>query len=97
MLHYTSYEHGYMIGQIFFALWVLPLGILIMRSTLVPKVMGILFVAETVFGLMAVIVHFLMPNASMETLFLVPGTLAELVFMFWLLIKGVRDARPMEV
>jgi predicted secreted protein len=97
MLYYTSYEHGYMIGQIFFALWVLPLGILIIRSTLIPKVMGILFVAETVFGLIAVIVHFLIPNASMETLFLVPGTLAEFVFMFWLLIKGVRAARPLKL
>lgn len=90
MFNYTAYEHGYMIGQIFFALWVLPLGMLIMRSTLIPKVLGILFVAETVFGLMAVIVHFVTPNASMETILLVPGILAEFFFMFWLLIKGVR-------
>jgi predicted secreted protein len=95
MLFYTAYQHGYMIGQIFFALWVLPLGILIIRSTLMPKVLGMLFVAETVCGLMAVIVHFLLPNDAMETVLLLPGMLAEFSFMFWLLIKGVRAATPL--
>lgn len=88
MLFYNLHEHGYMIGQIFFALWVLPLGVLIYKSRFIPKVFGILFVIETIFGLIAVIVHFLILNGTIETILLLPGTIAEFSFMFWLLIRG---------
>jgi hypothetical protein len=93
MLFYNSYEHGYMIGQIFFALWVLPLGVLIYKSGFIPKVFGILFVIETIFGLMAVIVHFLVPNGTIETTLLMPGAIAEFSFMFWLLIRGINELK----
>jgi hypothetical protein len=87
------YEHGYMIGQIFFALWVLPLGMLICRSGAIPKFLGILFIVETICGLAAVFVHFILSNTSMETVLLCPGTAAELLFMFWLLIWGVKGTK----
>lgn len=87
------YEHGYMIGQVFFALWVLPLGILIYKSGVIPKFLGILFTLETICGLAAVFVHFLLPNVSIETALLCPGTAAELLFMLWLLIRGVKEAK----
>ncbi|MFZ3132072.1 MAG: DUF4386 domain-containing protein [Desulfosporosinus sp.] len=93
MLYFHSYEHGYVIGQVFFALWVLPLGVLIYKSGFIPKVFGILFVIETIFGLLAVIVHFLVPNGSLETILLIPGTLAELSFMFWLIIWGINEPK----
>ncbi|MEN6317092.1 MAG: DUF4386 domain-containing protein [Clostridiaceae bacterium] len=97
MLFYNLYQHGYMIGQIFFALWVLPLGILIYKSKFIPKVFGILFVIETIFGLMAVIVHFLVSNGTMETILLLPGTIAEFSFMFWLLIRGINESKLLNV
>ena len=93
ILFYNLYQHGYMIGQIFFALWVLPLGVLIYKSRFIPKVFGILFVIETIFGLMAVIVHFLVPNGTMETILLLPGVIAEFAFMFWLLIRGINESK----
>lgn len=89
MFFYNLYQHGYMLGQIFFALWVLPLGILIYESGYIPKVFGLLFLIEAVFGLMAVIVHFLMPNAMMETIMMVPMMIAEFSFVAYLLIKGI--------
>ena len=93
MLSYTAYGHGYMIGQVFFALWVLPLGLLIYRSKFIPKVFGILFLIEVCGGLLSVAVHFLVPNVSLETVLLLPGTLAELGFMFWLLIRGINESK----
>jgi len=80
MLFYNLYQHGYMIGQIFFALWVLPLGLLIYKSEFMPKVLGILFVIETIFGLITVMVHFLMPNATIETIMMQPIMVAEFSF-----------------
>jgi len=93
MLSYNTYGHGYMIGQVFFALWVLPLGVLIYRSKFIPKVFGILFLIEVFGGLLSVAVHFLIPNVSIETILLFPGTIAELGFMFWLLIRGINVSK----
>lgn len=93
MLNYQSYENGYVIGQVFFALWVLPLGILIYRSRFIPKAFGVLFVIEAILALLAVFVHFLVPNESIETILLVPGTIAEFSFVFWLLIWGINESK----
>ena len=87
MLFYNLYQHGYMIGQIFFSLWVLPLGILIYKSGFIPKILGILFNIETIFGLMAVITHFLMPNEAIESIMMISMIIAEFSFMFYLLIR----------
>lgn len=86
VLFYQLYQHGYMIGQVFFALWVLPLGTLIYQSKFVPKVFGLLFALEAILGVIAVGAHFLVPNEMTETILLLPGTIAELTFMVWLLI-----------
>lgn len=91
MLFYDLYQHGYMIGQVFFALWVLPLGVLIYRSGFIPKAIGVLFIIETIFGFLSVIVHFLVPSQSIETILLLPGVVAEFSFMFWLLIWGINN------
>ena len=88
-LSFVTYNNGYMIGQVFFALWVLPLGILICRSGFIPKVFGILFIIETVCGLLSVAAHFLLGNATIANLLLLPGTVAEFTFLFYLLIRGV--------
>ena len=93
MFFYNLYQHGYMIGQIFFALWVLPLGVLIYKSGFIPKVFGILFGIEAIFGVLAVIVHFLMPNATAETIMMLPMIIAEFSFVFYLLIRGINESK----
>ena len=93
MQSYQSYQHGYVIGQVFFALWVLPLGVLIYRSRFIPKAFGILFVLEAILAFLAVFVHFLVPNESIETILMVPGIIAEFSFVFWLLIWGIKESK----
>jgi hypothetical protein len=95
MLFYNLYQHGYMIGQVFFALWVLPLGILIFKSGFMPKGLGVLFIIETIFGLIAVVIHFLIPNETLESILMIPMMIAEFSFMFYLLIRGVRDSKTL--
>ena len=90
LFFYQIYQHGYMIGQIFFALWVLPLGLLIIESKQFPKVFGVFFIIETIFGLLAVGIHFLMPNTTLESIAMMPMMVAEFTFMFYLLIRGCK-------
>lgn len=93
MLSFSAFGHGYMIGQVFFALWVLPLGVLLYRSEFIPKVFGILFFIEVACGLLSVVAHFLFPNGSLESVLLLPGMVAEISFMLWLLIRGVNERK----
>ena len=86
-------DHGYMIAHIFFALWVLPLGILTYRSLFLPRVFGILFAAEAAAGLLSIIIHFLYPGGSLETNLMWLGALAEFSFTFWLLVRGIRESK----
>lgn len=92
-LSFSAYNNGYMIGQVFFALWVLPLGQLICRSKFIPKVFGILFIIEAICGLLAVAAHFLLASETVSTILLLPGTVAEFAFLFWLLIRGIDEKR----
>lgn len=93
MLSYGAYNHGYMVGQVFFALWVLPLGMLIWRSKFIPKIFGILFLLEVACGLLAVAAHFLAPDVTLENILLLPGTVAEFAFLGWLLIRGINESK----
>lgn len=95
MFFYQLSEHGYVIGQAFFALWVLPLGLLIYKSEFIPRIFGTLFVAEASFAMMSTLAHFLFPNEMVETILLLPGTVAELTFMLWLLIRGVTETKKL--
>lgn len=90
---FSAYQNGYMVGQVFFALWVLPLGLLIIRSKFIPKAFGILFLIEAVCGLLSVGVYFLFDSAQASNLLLMPGTVAEFAFLFWLLIRGINEKK----
>jgi hypothetical protein len=93
LLSFAAYNNGYMIGQVFFALWVLPLGRLICRSKFIPKVFGILFIIEAVCGLLSVAAHFLLGSAAISSILLVPGIAAEFSFLFYLLFRGVNEKK----
>ncbi|MEA4940040.1 MAG: DUF4386 domain-containing protein [Christensenella sp.] len=90
---FVANANGYMIGQVFFALWVLPLGLLICRSKFIPKVLGILFIIETVCGLLAVAAHFLLGGGAVVDALLTPGTVAEFALLAFLLIRGVNTPK----
>jgi len=90
---FSANAHGYMIGQVFFALWVLPLGLLIWRSKVIPKVFGVLFLIEAGCGLLAVAAHFLLGSGAVTDALLLPGTVAEFAFLIFLLIRGVNTPK----
>ena len=83
---------GYLIAQIFFGLWLLPLGYLVYRSGFFPRAIGVLL-AIGCFGYLAdTFVQFLAPGMaeSVEPFVLAPAAVGELSLVVWLLVKGVR-------
>lgn len=93
MLFLDLYEQGYVIAQIFFVTWVLPLGLLVYKSGFLPRIFGILFGIETFVGLLSTAINFLSPNDVLETILLIPGAIAEISFMLWLLIRGINESK----
>ena len=90
-------HNGYVIDDMFFGLWLLPLGYLVIKPGYFPKVLGVLLVIAC-FGYLAdLFAIFLTPDlGDSVTLFVtVPAAAAgELTFMLWLLVKGVRIPTP---
>jgi hypothetical protein len=83
---------GYLIAQIFFGLWLLPLGYLVYRSGFVPRAIGVLL-AVGCFGYLAdTFVQFLAPGIaeSVEPFVLAPAAVGELSLVVFLLVRGVR-------
>lgn len=83
---------GYLIAQIFFGLWLLPLGYLVYRSGYFPKVVGILLAVGCFGYLIDTFTHFLAPGIaeSISAIVLMPAAIGELSFVAYLLVKGVR-------
>ena len=82
---------GYLIAQVFFGLWLLPLGVLIYRSGFLPKVIGVLLVLAAAGYVADVATFFLAPGFGLvlsEFTFI-----GELALMLWLLAMGVSVRR----
>jgi len=88
VLYFLNLHHaGYLIAQIFFGLWLLPLGILVYQSGFMPKIVGILLMVACFGYLVDVFTFLLIPG--FEVVFSEFTFVGEVVLLLWLLIKGV--------
>lgn len=95
LLFLELHRQGYLIAQIFFGGYLLPLGYLVYRSALFPKALGIVLMIGAGGYLAGVVASFL--SASLESSFALYfgliGGLAEVALLLWLLIAGAGDSR----
>ena len=78
---------GVFIAQIFWGLWLFPLGYLVFRSGYIPRILGILLVIGGLGYLIDCLIVFLIPSLDVTvSLFSFWG---EVLLPLWLLIKGV--------
>lgn len=89
-------HYGYLIAQIFFGLWLFPLGLLAYRSAMFPRPLCILLMVATICFLVDVLLQFLAPELAdtISGLILMPATIGEVWMLAYLLIKGVRTPLP---
>ncbi|WP_028050549.1 DUF4386 domain-containing protein [Cellulomonas sp. URHD0024] len=81
------------IAQIFFGLWLLPLGLVVIRSGYVPRVLGYLLMVGGLGYLIDILLQFAVGADPDSTIvFSSVGGVAEVVFLLWLLIRGVSVA-----
>lgn len=86
---------GYHISVVFFGFYMFLLGCLIVRSTFLPQIIGVLLVIESVCALIYSFSTFLAPAfaAHLFPAILAPGILGEGSLTLWLLLVGVNAAK----
>jgi hypothetical protein len=80
-------EHGIFIAQIFWGLWLFPMGYLIIKSGFLPKLIGALLIVAGFGYLIDSFMVFFVPDFGIT--FSEFTFLGELLITLWLLIKGV--------
>jgi Domain of unknown function (DUF4386) len=89
-------HYGTLAAQVFFGLWLAPLGYLAYRSGMFPKVLGVVLVAATVSYLADLLAAFLVPDVARQIhqfLIILP-IIGEVGMLAYLLVVGVRAASP---
>ena len=88
-------HYGILAAQVFFGLWLAPLGYLAYRSGLFPKALGVVLVAATVSYLGDVLAAFLVPDVATQIhgFLIIAPLVAEVWMLGYLLVKGVRSPR----
>ncbi|SEG62884.1 protein of unknown function [Bryocella elongata] len=92
MLLIRMHSQANSINQIFWGLWLLPFGSLVVRSRFLPRWLGYWLLVDGIAWVIVGITWFLAPDST-DALFryLQPIFFAEIVAMLWLLIIGARE------
>ncbi|MCX6050318.1 MAG: DUF4386 domain-containing protein [Chloroflexi bacterium] len=86
-------HYGTFAAQVFFGLWLAPLGYLAYKSGLFPKALGVVLIVASVAYLVDLLAAFLAPDfgATIHGFLAIPPTIAEVWMLGYLLVKGVRE------
>ncbi len=91
-------HYGTLSAQVFFGLWLAPLGYLAYKSGLFPKALGVVLVAATVCYLVDLLAAFLVPDIGKQihSFIVIIPAIAEIWAVLYLLVVGVRTAKPVQ-
>jgi hypothetical protein len=90
----TVRSDGLLIAQVFWGLWLFPFGVLVMRSGLFPKLLGILLIVACFAYVTDSVVFIVFPAYTHPLTHIMKalGGLGEGAMILWLLIKGAYPA-----
>lgn len=95
-LLYVLSGHFWGVGGLFFGLWLIPMGWLVVRSRWLPRPLGQVQMVGGVGYVLSTFVSYVFANADvLAGLLTVPATIGELWIVGYLILFGVRDhAQP---
>lgn len=78
------------VGSLFFGLWLVPMGLLVLRSGWMPRTLGRVLVGGGLGYVLSAFAAYLLPDAgALVDVLVVPATVGELWMIGYLLTKGV--------
>jgi len=98
LLLVDTQHYGLLVAQIFFGLWLVPLGYLAYKSGWFPKALGVLLVVGGACYLVDMFAAFLVPDVGQKihAFIVIPCALAEIWMVGYLLVIGVKTVEPDE-
>lgn len=92
------HHYGFLIAQIFFGMWLLPLGYLAYKSGMFPKVLGVSLIVGGLCYLIGLFAVFLLPGIGekINIIVTIPSAIAEISMLLYLLLVGVRIQKMKE-
>jgi len=92
------YKYGIYIQELFWGLWLLPLGLLIFRSGFIPKIFGILLIIACFGWVLASFTGLLLPEERMIVSRIATSlsAIGEFSIILWLLAIGVKHKQPID-
>lgn len=96
MFFLNMHTNGYMIAQIFYGLYLFPLGYLVYKSGFLPKIIGVFLMLGCIGDFMDFGRYFLSPNSESIILLnaTLPANIGEFSLCLWLLIMGIKVKQP---
>jgi hypothetical protein len=90
------HHYGFLVAQIFFGLWLVPLGYLAYQSALFPRALGVALIVGGACYLVGMVAVFAVPDLGekINSIVTVPCTIAEVWMLGYLLVFGVRRGKP---
>src|SRR4029077_16820444 len=90
------HHYGFLAAQIFFGLWLVPLGYLAYKSGMFPKALGIALVVGGAGYLVGLLAVFLVPDIGekINVFVTIPSAIAEISMVLYLLVIGVKTPHP---
>lgn len=90
-MFFELHSVGFSVAEIFFGLWLFPLGWMLWRSRAVPRPLAGLVMLGTVGYLANVTATFLSPGleSSLTPILTTPSAIAETSLLIWLIAKGL--------
>src|SRR5215213_10756831 len=88
-------HYGTLAAQVFFGLWLAPLGYLAYKSGLFPKALGVVLVAATISYVLDVLAAFLVPDfaTQIHPFLSIAPIIAEVWMLLYLLVVGVKTVK----
>jgi hypothetical protein len=95
LLLLDTQHYGTLIAQVFFGLWLVPLGYLAYKSELFPKWLGILLIVGGICYIIDLLAAFLLPDIvkKIHAFVIIPSAIAEISMVVYLLVIGVKTQK----
>jgi len=98
LLLLDTQHYGTLSAQVFFGLWLVPIGYLAKKSGLFPKWLGALLIVGGACYLVDLLTAFLVPDLAQKihAFVVIPCAIAEVSMVLYLLVVGVSILKPDE-
>jgi len=94
MLFLNLNKNAFGIAQLFYGAWLFPLGYVVFKSGMLPKILGIVLMVHCIVWLMNFLQFFLFPGFGAIKYVSYPlGFISEFGLSLWLLIMGAKEQK----